>query len=70
MSCSIFFFFFLLFIFVLVLFGPVLKYRKNIQLIWAYNIAMLLWGSSIRKHFSLEAANFSLFSQEGEVTSL
>ena len=25
--------------------------------------------SSIRKHFSLEAANFSLFSQEGEVTS-
>ena len=24
---------------------------------------------SIRKHFSLEAANFSLFSQEGEVTS-
>ena len=25
--------------------------------------------SSIRKHFSLEAANLSLFSQEGEVTS-
>ena len=25
--------------------------------------------SSVRKHFSLEAANFSLFSQEGEVTS-
>ena len=25
--------------------------------------------SFVRKHFSLEAANFSLFSQEGEVTS-
>ena len=25
--------------------------------------------SSVRKHFSLEAANFSLFSREGEVTS-
>ena len=25
--------------------------------------------SSVRKHFSLDAANFSLFSQEGEVTS-
>ena len=34
------------------------------ELIWCF-----CGVSSLRKHFSLEAANFSLFSQEGEVTS-
>ena len=36
-------------------------------LVWYWSIGK--WCVSIRKHFSLEAANFSLFSQEGEVTS-
>ena len=46
-------------------------YEKQIskRLIWAYNIAMLLSCVLRPKHFSLDTANFSLFSQEGEVTS-
>ena len=58
-----FFFFFWLFIFVLLLFGQILMYReKQIS-------QRLIWCVLLRKHFSLEAANFSLFSQEEEVTS-
>ena len=67
-----FFFFFWLFIFVSLLFGPILKYiwkTVSKRLIWAYNIAMLLSCVLRPKHFSLDTANFSLFSQEGEVTS-
>ena len=58
-SCSIFFFFFFFWLFVLLLFGPILKFRKNRSAICFCHV------SSIRKHFSLDAANFSLFSQEG-----
>ena len=67
-----FFFFFWLFIFVLLLFGPILKYRKNKSAKGSYELIIqscFCGVSSVRKHFSLEAANFSLFFQEGEVTS-
>ena len=67
-----FFFFLLLFIFVLLLFGPILKYRKNKSAKGSYELIIqscFCGVSSVRKHFSLEAANFPLFSHEGEVTS-
>ena len=60
-----FFFFFLLF-------GPILKCRKNKSAKGSYELIIqpcFCGVSSVRKHFSLDAANFSLFSQEGEVTS-
>ena len=70
-SCSIFFFFFFWVVYFCFCYCLVRYWSigKTNQLIWAYNIAMLMGLSSIRKHFSLEAANFSLFSQLGEVTS-
>ena len=67
-----FFFLFWLFIFVLLLFGPILKYKKNKSAKGSYELIIqpcFCHVSSVRKHFSLDAANFSLFSQEGEITS-
>ena len=67
-----FFFFFWLFIFVLLLFDQILKYRKNKSAKGSYELIIypcFCGVSSIRKHFSLDEVNFSLFSQEGEVTS-
>ena len=71
-SCIIFFIW--LFIFVLLLFGPILKYiyRKNKSAKGSYELIIqpcFCGVSSVRKHFSLEEANFSLFSQKEKVVS-
>ena len=71
-SYSIFFFFGSLFLFFL-LFGPILTYRKNKSAKGSYELIIqpcFCRVSFVRKHFTLDAANFSLFSQEGEVTCL
>ena len=65
-------FFLLLFIFVLLLFGPILKYRKNKSTKGSYELIIypcFCRVSSVRKHFSLDARNFSLFPKEGYVIS-
>ena len=59
-------------IFVLLLYGPILKYRKNKSTKGSYELIIqpcFYRVSSARKHFSLVAENFSLFFQEGHVTS-
>ena len=51
-------------VFVLLLFGPILKYRKNKSAKGSYELIIypcFCVVSSIKKHFSLDAANFSLF---------